>query len=508
LPQLTLAIREGFQAVHLPHGQNRLEKISGPVFLIFILIVAAVLRFHDLDRTSLWYDEAVSWSQSNGGFLDLLSSVSADNYPPLHNVLLWISMPIIGDSETAIRLPSAVLGVAAVWLTYLVGRTLGGTSAGLSAAALLAISPFHIWYSTEARMYALLAASGLAFLFCVLKVIKKPTRSWLISLSICGALFLYSHIYALLGFVAVGFTCALFTLLDLIKERRFRYSRPLAACLALAVSTLAFLPWLVILANRARSVAEAGFWIAYPDSQFLKNIAFTVSGSLVLFWLLAGLAVFGLFRGLLGSPSSSSGVSRTGRRSLLICLAYTVGPPILAYMYSIFVQPILFDRYLVAAWPGFFMLAAVGAQMLLPKLAPIALIGGALFLSFPELKFTLTQKIRPEWREVAREYEKSRATEDRLFLYKGFAAPALAYYIRDPQGFEPVPDLVELRKVSKQSASEGTHWLLIVHSNAEETEAALEAFSATNAEPEAQHFGWGASGLKLVQKTTARQNQN
>jgi mannosyltransferase len=494
--------------VNQSRGQNRLEKISGLALLLFILIVASILRFHDLDRTSLWYDEAVSWTQSNGSFLNLLSSVAADNYPPLHNIILWASMPIIGDSETALRLPSALLGVASVWLMYLIGKRLGGVTAGLLAAALLAVSPFHIWYSTEARMYALLAAGGLAFLLCVLKVLRKPSRSWLLALSLSGALFLYSHIYALLSFAAVGFTCVIFVLQDKMMKGRFRNSRALAACLAMAVSTAAFLPWLVILANRARSVAEDGFWIAYPDYQFLKNIAFSVSGSLVLIWLLLALAVYGLFHGLFSSPSSASGTSRANRRALLVCLAYTAGPPLLAYLYSILVQPILFDRYLIAAWPGLLLLAAVGAQMLLPKLAPIALVGLALFFSFPELKFTLTQKIRPEWRDIAGDYKRIRASEDRLFLFKGFAAPALAYYIRDPQGFEPVPNLDKLTFVSRQAASLGAHWLLVVHSNAEETKAALEAFSVSSSEPEAQRFGWGASGLKLVQKPTAGQDQN
>lgn len=478
-------------------GQGWFAKTVEFALLLLILAVAAALRLHELDRTSLWYDEAVSWAQSNEGLAHLLMSVAADNYPPLHNVILWATMPALGDSETALRLPSAIFGVAAVWLIYLIGRILGGRSAGLLAAALLALSPFHIWYSTEARMYALLAACGLAFLYCVLKVIKKPTRGWLICLAISGTLFLYSHVYALLGFAAVGAACGWFVLMDLISKRRFRYSRPLAACLAMAASCGLFIPWLVILALRARSVAEAGFWIAYPDYQFLKNIAFTVSGSLVVFWVLTALAVHGLLRGLFGSPSSVAGTSRTNRRSLLICLAYTSGPPALAYAYSILVQPILFDRYLIAAWPGLILLASVGAQMLLPKVAPAALVTLVLFMTYPELKFTLTQKVRPEWREVARDYVKNSSADDRLYLYKGFAAPALSYYLRDPKAFEAIANLDELPKVSREETP-GTQWLLVVHSNPAETEAALEAFSKTSPEQVSQRFGWGASGLKLV----------
>ncbi|MEM9634039.1 MAG: glycosyltransferase family 39 protein, partial [Pseudomonadota bacterium] len=344
--------------------ENRTSKF--PIILIAILLVAVLLRFHDLDRTSLWYDEAVSWAQSNGSLVDLFSAVAKDNYPPLHNIVLWLTMPVIGDSETALRIPSAALGVLAVWLTYLIGWMIGGKPTGLLAAALLAVSPFHIWYSTEARMYALLAATGLAFLLSLLKVLERPSASWLTTLALSGTLFLYSHIYAVLAFLAVGFACAFFVLIDAVRERNFSRSNALRACIAMAVGATAFFPWLVILTNRARSVAETGFWIAYPDATFLKSLAFSVSGSLALFLVLVGLAVFSLFRPLLQVDESETEI-RKYQRSLIVIFAFSAGPLILAYLYSVLVQPILFDRYLIAAWPGLLLLASEGANRILPR---------------------------------------------------------------------------------------------------------------------------------------------
>ncbi|MDN3720098.1 hypothetical protein QW131_15150 [Roseibium salinum] len=51
-------------------------------FLFIILAAATLLRAYDLDRTSLWYDEAVTWSQSTRSFSEMLSAVAQDNYPP------------------------------------------------------------------------------------------------------------------------------------------------------------------------------------------------------------------------------------------------------------------------------------------------------------------------------------------------------------------------------------------------------------------------------------------
>jgi hypothetical protein len=330
-------------------GRRTPGRQSGYLLLSVILAIAVLVRFPGLDRTSLWYDEAVSWAQSSGSFADLVSMVAQDNYPPLHNIILWLTIPVLGDGETALRLPSAFLGLLAVALMVPIGTMLLDRWAGLLAAALLAVSPYHIWYSTEARMYALLAAAGLAFLLAVLKTLRSPDRAWLAALALSGALFLYSHIYALLGFASVGLVCAGYALRDLVRGKPFWTSPAVKACGAMSMSTLLFLPWLMILANRARSVAEEGFWIAYPDLTFLKGVAFSLAGSLAAFWILAALATVAFWPGASGSRDKLPTRSDNG---LLVCAAYTLGPAALAYLYSVLVQPILFDRYLIAAWPG------------------------------------------------------------------------------------------------------------------------------------------------------------
>ena len=312
-----------------PNGESRSTRIASALLLVTVLVVAAALRLNDLDRTSLWYDEAVSWSQSTGSFTALLASVATDNYPPLHNIVLWLTIPVVGDGEAALRLPSALLGVGAVLLTYVVGKLLAGRGAGLSAAALLALSPFHIWYSTEARMYALLAACGLAYLLTTLTVLKNPSATWLTLLVVSGALFLYSHVYAILTFASVGSVCAFFAVRDLVLRRPMLRSSAFKACLAMGISTLVFLPWLYLLAVRANSVAEAGFWIAFPNVQFLKTLIFGITGSLALFWLLVCLAALCILPAPLRSRPQEP-PSTLNPRMLTLCVTYTFGPVALA----------------------------------------------------------------------------------------------------------------------------------------------------------------------------------
>ncbi|WP_428688556.1 glycosyltransferase family 39 protein [Roseibium sp.] len=472
-------------------------KALSNLILQVILVMAAYLRLSDLGRTSLWYDEAVSWQQSKGSFSELLASVAADNYPPLHNAVLWLTMPLIGDGEIELRLPSALLGVLAVYLIYLAGSTLAGRPAGLLAAAMLAVSPFHIWYSTEARMYALQAACGLAFLLSVQKVLARPSLAWLASLVLSGTLFLYSHYYALFGFAAVGGTCVVLAGIDLAKGNRLTRSPAFTACAAMGTSTLAFLPWLAVLANRAKSVSDEGFWIAYPDAKFLENMAASITGSLTLFWILVALSVAAIAgTAIFSGPGSKSGP--VSRRLILVCLAYTVGPLLFGYLYSVLVQPILFDRYLIAAWPGLLLLAAVAAQRLLPALAPIALVAMSLYLTYPELRFTLYEKMRPDWRSIVASYLDRRTGEDRLVLYKGFAAPVLKYYLRDPDAGNLAANPADLARLAKSR-----RWLLLVHTDRDEMFEALKAFQVSEVNLVSRRFGWGASELSLFKRDSA-----
>ncbi|MEM9634926.1 MAG: hypothetical protein AAGA50_26590, partial [Pseudomonadota bacterium] len=121
----------------------------------------------------------------------------------------------------------------------------------------------------------------------------------------------------------------------------------------------------------------------------------------------------------------------------------------------------------------------------------------ALVLTYPELKFTLSQKVRPEWRDVVAEYQSRRAPGDHLILYKGFAAPALAYYLRGSGNFSAASELEDLEDLTREYPAE-SQWLLIVHSNMQETEQAKDTFGVGETSLVAQNFGWGASGLKLL----------
>lgn len=467
--------------------------------LIAILVLATAFRLPFLARTSLWYDEAVSWSQSRGSLNHLFASVAADNYPPLHNFLLWLAIPVMGDSEWALRLPSVIVGVLAVWLLYLLGKEIFDKPTGLLAAFLLCISPFHIWFSTEARMYAVFATMGIGFLLCLTRSLKTRSHPALAGTAIFGTLFLYSHIYATFAFAPVGAALVYLTVSARVPgaNQHELFLNRLCSLGAMIVAGLLFLPWLFILFGRADDVVTNGFWIAYPDWTFLKVMARDMAGSEFLF---AGFVAVILAGAIVRSSriTRNADVRPNNLESISLLAAYVFGPPLIAYGLSVTLRPILFDRYLIAAWPGLILLTAAAARSLSPKMGPLTVVVSTLVLTAAPLQFTLTQKIRPEWRTIAEIYKREQPANRPIKLYKGFAEPPLRYYLGDSADIEALESIPN----AAQSEDGREFWLLLAHSSPQDMKAVESAtpvgYQKTD---EWEAFGWGASGLTLRRYT-------
>src|SRR5262249_20701377 len=150
--------------------QNRLSAWSA-LALGAVVVAAAWLRFHDLARESLWFDEGVSWLMSRLPYDEIVRRTAQDVHPPLYYLVLKRWACAFGDSAFALRSLSALCGVGTVAAVFFFTRGLcpappaggaggapgraGGAGAALLASALTALSIFQIAYGREIRMYPL-----------------------------------------------------------------------------------------------------------------------------------------------------------------------------------------------------------------------------------------------------------------------------------------------------------------------------------------------------------------
>jgi mannosyltransferase len=123
------------------------------ITMLGIVLIGTWLRFRNLGVDSIWLDESIGWLQANGSLAHLISSTMQDIQSPLHNLLLFAFMKVSGtDTEWVLRAPSALLGIGNIAAIYWLGVLIGGRTAGVLAAAILATSGFHIYYSQERRI--------------------------------------------------------------------------------------------------------------------------------------------------------------------------------------------------------------------------------------------------------------------------------------------------------------------------------------------------------------------
>ena len=126
-------------------------------FLFFILNSALALRFYRLEAQSFWYDEGNSARIAERSLRLIIEGAAGDIHPPLYYIALAAWRALMGESEFALRALSALCGVLTVLSTFALGRSLAGRGVGWLGAFFVAISPFAVYYSQEARMYAPLA---------------------------------------------------------------------------------------------------------------------------------------------------------------------------------------------------------------------------------------------------------------------------------------------------------------------------------------------------------------
>ncbi len=166
--------------------------------LAAIVAGGALIRFLTLDHQSYDHDEAVTAGRVlHHGLGPTLHAVAhGERSPPLYYLLAWLWSKPFGTGEVGLRSLSALFGTLTIPLAYRVAAELGSRRAGLYAAALVAANPYLIWYSQEARSYALLVLFGALALVGFARSLRSPSGGSLTLWAVASVLALYSHYFA------------------------------------------------------------------------------------------------------------------------------------------------------------------------------------------------------------------------------------------------------------------------------------------------------------------------
>jgi hypothetical protein len=374
--------------------------------LAALTLLAGALRFSTLDLQSFWYDEAFTpvhvlhaslWST-------LHAVVAAENTPPLWFVLIWGWSRLFGTGMVALRFPSALAGTLTVPVAWAIGRELAGRvpnarRVAAVSAALVAVNPLFIWYSQEARAYALFVLLAALAMLCFLRAEREPTRRRLAAFALSGSLALLTHYFA--AFLLIPMVLRL-----LRKPARRRLTLPAAGALALV--GLALVPlvlaqgghgtqWIASWALTSRLAAIPQYYLTGYSGAPLGH-AIELGVALV---ILAGIGL-GVARKL--TPSE--------RHAALLALALAAGGVLTPLVLALVGADYLAPRNVVAAMiPLTAMIAVIVAAQRTGR-AGIAL-AALLALAFAALSVDVDfspRLQRSDWRELARALSAELAT--------------------------------------------------------------------------------------------------
>jgi mannosyltransferase len=164
-----------------------------------LTLLAAILRLSTLGEQSFWYDEAFTPVHVLHPSLTatLRSVVHTENTPPLWYLIAWADARLLGSGEYALRLPSALAGIATVPIAWAIGRELTARrTTAIATAAFVAVNPLLVWYSQEARAYALFVLFAALAMLCFLRALREPSPARMGAFALSGSLALLSHYFA------------------------------------------------------------------------------------------------------------------------------------------------------------------------------------------------------------------------------------------------------------------------------------------------------------------------
>lgn len=329
---------------HLRKTRNKPSRTVDYIILGVILAVAALLRLWKLGQIPFMHDEFSALSRTRfTNITDFIEQgILTDSHPLGIQVFLHFWVKLFGWSELWTKLPFALMGIASIYLIYLIGQQWFNRKVGLLSAAFFAVSQFTIFYSQLARPYS----AGLFFVLLmaffwhkIIFGIKQPKTGIYIGFALSAWACSLIHYFSIAQAGLIFLTGLFF----LPKERCKAY------WISGLASVLLFAPTLPIFYQQLFVSGSIGGWLTSPESSFLTNfVQYTMNYS-SLFMFAVGVVIILPFI-----------LSRRDKRNCplrWIGIAWFIITFTIAFTYSLLREPIIQHSTLIFSYPFLIIVA-------------------------------------------------------------------------------------------------------------------------------------------------------
>ena len=336
---------------YIPSGRKEL------FILALITAIAVCLRLFKLTGYGFQYEEIYSFV-----FPDLFRySLNFSSAQPtylynffMHYLQAWTS------NEWVLRMPSVLWGAASVPCVYLLGKKVSGDGlSGLFAAFLLAVSPFHVYFSQELRMYPLVAFLGVvSAYFFISSFDRRSVAAWC-AVVFCNTLNCYLSYTAIL-LVGAQLVCAV------IYRKKFR-ERKKEILWVLFWQGILLIPWMYIFYRQFLFMLELTKSdrrvCPFLDTVGVNNLWYTIKN------FSSGFCLPGVLRLIMGVVMSALCLRyirilyAVSREKLGTVIIFILFPLFFLLCFSQF-RPLYCDKYVITGALFFYVLAGCSLRRL------------------------------------------------------------------------------------------------------------------------------------------------
>ena len=313
------------------------------ILIFLIIVIGAILRFYDYTDIPFTHDEFSALFRTGfSNFHDLiLKGVETDTHPAGVQVFLYYWVKLTGFSEPLVKLPFTLLSLGSVYLVYLTGRKWFSATSGLLAASFLSFLQYPVMYGQIARPYASGLFLVLLMVYFWTNLMHTPSKRYYFNLAgyiLSSALCAYNHHFTLLFCGLAGFT----GLFIVSRERRLTY------ILSWFVITLLYIPHLSIFLGQLKQGGIGG-WLSKPRPDFILDyLSYVFQFS----WVVVSMIILLVILALVWRDRES----KTDYRFVLVSLIWFLIPLITAFLYSIWINPVLQYSVLIFSFPFLLLL--------------------------------------------------------------------------------------------------------------------------------------------------------
>jgi mannosyltransferase len=438
--------------------------------LVAIMLTGLALRLYSIGSESLWLDEGFSTLAATQPTLrDVLTFIfREDLHPPLYYLLLHFWIGWFGDSESAMRILSAIFGTLSLPLVVRLGRDMMDRKTASLAALLAAICVYHVFFGQEVRGYSLFALLALLSMVFWVRLFVRPGFGVVAGYLACTILTLYSHPYGVFHVVCQN---VMFVVLWLL-ERPLRLGWPGWIGIQ-SLLGLAFSPWIAVTLRKVGWVHQGQASMLIPSiwdipgalKAFAGDADFIATWSGERFWLgglFSALMLAGLWPARWGRKirPEESGIfqddSPVRRRGVVLVSVWLACTILIPYIVTALSVPVFSNRYMVSGSFAFLLLVARGVGQV-PGRPLRWVVGVGILLSQAWMLVPYyTQVNKEQWREVVSYVESRAQSGDVVLFHAPYCKGAIYWYYarRDDFIYKGYPSRSDPRRVNPKTIQE------------------------------------------------------